>query len=293
MGMKTGIIDIGSNSVRMAWLANMPHYGTLPEERLRYSRFAEHATLTGELAEEPVTRTIAAVQELLAEAEAEGVEVRRISATSALREAANRDDVKMRMEQELGRHITLLTPQEEARYSYRGAIYGLPRQGRTVAVLDIGGGSTELCWGEADETAVSVPVGAVRLKEAEAQIGPLAQALLPLSERAPKHDNVLLVGVGGTLTTMAALFEGMQAYDPHLIHQMTYGVNAISQMNDILKAMPLEKRLELPALTAGRADIITQGLDIAIAVMRALDTPALTVSTTDLLFGQLLELVQA
>ena len=287
--MKTGIIDIGSNSVRMAWLEGAPHYGTLPEERLRYSRFAENATATGALEEAAVARTIEAVQSLLAEARENDVDVRRISATSALREATNREAVKAQMEEALQREITLLAPEAEARYSYEGAIYGLPRQGRSIAVLDIGGGSTELCEGAGQ--AVSVPVGAVRLKESADRIGPLSLALAPLIQQAPKGDNVLLVGVGGTLTTMAALFEGMQTYDPRLIHQMTYGTNAIAQINDILKAMPLEKRLELPALTAGRADIITQGLDIAVTVLQGLQTPALTVSTTDLLFGQLLELV--
>lgn len=291
--MKTGIIDIGSNSVRMAWLNAAPHYGTLPEERLRYSRFAEHATATGLLEEAAVDRTIAAVQELLAEAADNDVEVKRISATSALREAKNQADVQAKMEAVLQRSITLLAPEAEARYSYEGAIYGLPRQGRTVAVLDVGGGSTELCWGEGQEMAASVPVGAVRLKEAAEQIGPLSAALAPLTQRAPKGGSVLLVGVGGTLTTMAALFEGMQEYNPHMIHQMTYGSNAIAQINDILKGMPVEKRLEFPALSAGRADIITQGLDIALAVMNALATSALTVSTTDLLFGQLLELIDA
>lgn len=291
--MKTGIIDIGSNSVRMAWLNAAPHYGTLPEERLRYSRFAEHATATGLLEEQAVERTIAAVQELLAEAEDHDVEIKRISATSALREAKNQADVQAKMENALQRSITLLAPEAEARYSYEGAIYGLPRQGRTVAVLDVGGGSTELCWGEGPDMAASVPVGAVRLKEAADQIGPLTAALAPLTQRAPKGDSVLLVGVGGTLTTMAALFEGMQEYNPLMIHQMTYGSNAIAQINDILKGMPVEKRLEFPALSTGRADIITQGLDIALAVMNALATPALTVSTTDLLFGQLLELMYA
>lgn len=291
--MKTGIIDIGSNSVRMAWLNAAPHYGTLPEERLRYSRFAEHATATGLLEEQAVERTIAAVQELLAEAEDHDVEIKRISATSALREAKNQADVQAKMENALQRSITLLAPEAEARYSYEGAIYGLPRQGRTVAVLDVGGGSTELCWGEGPDMAASVPVGAVRLKEAADQIGPLTAALAPLTQRAPKGDSVLLVGVGGTLTTMAALFEGMQEYNPLMIHQMTYGSNAIAQINDILKGMPVEKRLEFPALSTGRADIITQGLDIALAVMNALVTPALTVSTTDLLFGQLLELMDA
>ena len=289
--MKTGIIDIGSNSVRMAWLDGMPHYGTLPEERLRYSRFAEQATVSGLLSEEPVARTVKAVQELLDEAAENGVDVKRISATSALREAGNRASVQAQMEAALGRTITVLAPEEEARYSYDGAIYGLPKQGRKVAVLDIGGGSTELCWGENAEQAVSVPVGAVRLKEAAEQIGALDQALAPLSQDAPKGDHLLLVGVGGTLTTMAALFEGMQTYEPRLIHQMTYGVNASSQINDILKGMPLDKRLALPALSAGRADIITQGLDIALIVMRALSASTITISTTDLLFGQLLELV--
>lgn len=291
--MKTGIIDIGSNSVRMAWLNAAPHYGTLPEERLRYSRFAEHATATGLLEEQAVERTIAAVQELLAEAEDHDVEIKRISATSALREAKNQADVQAKMEAALQRPITLLAPEAEACYSYEGAIYGLPRQGRTVAVLDVGGGSTELCWGEGSDMAASVPVGAVRLKEAADQIGPLTAALAPLTQRAPKGDSVLLIGVGGTLTTMAALFEGMQEYNPLMIHQMTYGSNAIAQINDILKGMPVEKRLEFPALSTGRADIITQGLDIALAVMNALATPALTVSTTDLLFGQLLELMNA
>ena len=291
--MKTGIIDIGSNSVRMAWLNAAPHYGTLPEERLRYSRFAEHATATGLLEEQAVERTIAAVQELLAEAENHGVEIKRISATSALREAKNQAEVQAKMEASLQRPITLLAPEAEARYSYEGAIYGLPRQGRTLAVLDVGGGSTELCWAEGPDMAASVPVGAVRLKEAADQIGPLTAALAPLTQRAPKGDSVLLVGVGGTLTTMAALFEGMQEYNPLMIHQMTYGSNAIAQINDILKGMPVEKRLEFPTLSTGRADIITQGLDITLAVMNALATPALTVSTTDLLFGQLLELMDA
>lgn len=291
--MKSGIIDIGSNSVRMAWLEGAVHYGALPEERLRYSRFAEGATATGQLEETAVARTIEAVQSLLAEAAANGVEVRRISATSALREAANRDAVQQEMEKALGRSITVLAPEVEARYSYEGAIYGLPKQGRQVAVLDIGGGSTEICWGEGPGSAFSVPVGAVRLKEAADKIGPLSLALAPLVKQAPKGDHVLLVGVGGTLTTMATLYEGMQTYDARMIHQMTYGRSAIMQINDILKTMPLEKRLQLPALAAGRADIITQGLDIAVAVMQALETETITISTTDLLFGQLLEWTEA
>ncbi|MDO4280584.1 MAG: hypothetical protein Q4C56_03040, partial [Peptococcaceae bacterium] len=84
--------------------------------------------------------------------------------------------------------------------------------------------------------------------------------------------------------------EGMATYEPRLIHQMTYGLNAIEQVNELLAAMPIEKRQALPGLGSGRADIITQGLDIAIRVMKLLETETITVSVTDLLFGQLLEL---
>ncbi|MDO4281383.1 MAG: hypothetical protein Q4C56_07105, partial [Peptococcaceae bacterium] len=210
--MKTGLIDIGSNSVRMAWLEETPHFASLPEERLRYSRFAENETATGRLSEAAVARTIDAVCSLMDEARENDVRIARISATSALREAANKDAVKAEMEAALDSEIRLLAPEEEARYSYEGAIYGLPSAGRTRVVLDVGGGSTELCWGTGAGQAASVPVGAVRLKESAETIGPLSVALKPLTQHAPKGDGITLVGVGGTLTSLAAIFEGMASY---------------------------------------------------------------------------------
>lgn len=291
--MKTGIIDIGSNSVRMAWIEGEVHFGMLPQERIRYSRLAEGASKTGVLSEAAVGRTAEAVLSLLDEAKENEVEIVRLSATSALREAGNRGEAKAMLEEKIGRTITILTTNQEAHYSYEGAIFGVPRQGRTLAVLDVGGGSTELCWGKDESQSASVPVGAVRLLEEAAAIGPLSVALSPITKSSPKGQSLTLVGVGGTLTTMAALFEGMQDYDPRMIHQMTYGSAAIEQINDILKTMPMEKRLEFPSLQGGRADIITQGLDIALAVMRVLEVPTITVSVTDLLFGQLMEIVQS
>ncbi len=291
--MKTGVIDIGSNSVRMAWVETPLCYGALPHESLRYSRLAEGATQTGVLSEAAVLRTADAILSLLDEAEENGAEIKRISATSALREAQNRDVAKTMLEEKIGHDITILDGREEARYSYKGATYGLPSQGRTLLVLDVGGGSSELCWGQEEGQSVSVPVGAVRLKENAELIGNLSQALRPLTQKAPKGSGVALVGVGGTLTTMAALYEGMQDYDARMIHQMSYGYEGIEQINNILKDMPMEKRLEFPSLASGRADIITQGLDIALEVMRELRAEIITVSTTDLLWGQLTELIDA
>ena len=117
--MTIGLIDIGSNSVRMAWLEGD---APLPKERLRYSRFAEHATATGVLSKGAVDRTIEAIFSLLEEAEANGVTICRISATSALREAKNRDEIKAYMEQRLGREITVLAGTEEAQFSYECAV---------------------------------------------------------------------------------------------------------------------------------------------------------------------------
>lgn len=285
--MKTGLIDIGSNSVRMAWLEAGC---ALPKERLRYSRFAENATATGMLSEEAVDRTVEAIASLLDEAKENGVKICRISATSALREAKNRDVMKTRMEKLLGREITVLAGTDEARYSYEGAVQGLQVDGFVPVVLDVGGGSTELCWGTGVGESVSVPVGAVRLKESAAQIGPLTEALAPLSVHAPQGNAMTLVGVGGTLTTMAAIFEKMSSYELEKIHRKCYTRQSIEDLNVQLKAMPLEARMMLPGVSKGRADILCEGLDIAITVMAALDAQTLTVSTTDLLYGQLMGL---
>lgn len=285
--MTIGLIDIGSNSVRMAWLEGD---APLPKERLRYSRFAEHATATGVLSKGAVDRTIEAIFSLLEEAEVNGVTICRISATSALREAKNRDEIKAYMEQRLGREITVLAGTEEAQFSYEGAVQGVSVPGTVPAVLDVGGGSTELCWGTKNGESVSVPVGAVRLKESAAQIGPLTNALAPLSIEAPKGRALTLIGVGGTLTTMAAIFENMLSYEPEKIHRKCYAREAIEALNARLKTMSLEERMALPGVSKGRADILSEGLDIAITVMQALDAEQLIVSTTDLLYGQLMRL---
>lgn len=285
--MKTGLIDIGSNSVRMAWLEEGR---VLPQERLRYSRFAEQATATGMLSEVAVDRTIEAIVSLLEEAVENDVEICRISATSALREAKNRDEMKTRMEEKLACEITVLAGTEEAQFSYEGAVQGLNVTDRVPIVLDVGGGSTELCWGVYPGESMSVPVGAVRLKESAAKIGVLAEALAPLTVAAPKGSAMTLVGVGGTLTTMAAIFENMTVYDPVKIHRQCYMRRDIEALNERLKAMSLEERMALPGVTKGRADILSEGLDIAVTVMQALDAQQLTVSTTDLLYGQLLRL---
>lgn len=287
--MKPGIIDIGSNSIRLCWLNEAPSPGVLPEERLRYSRLGQGETETGSLNEAAVGRTIAAVRDLLAEASRQDVEVLRISATSALRVAHNRQEVADRMQAAYGMPVTVLSEEQEATYSYKGAVYGIPDKRRPRVVLDIGGGSTELCWGTGKDMAHSVPVGAVRLYESPEKIGDLHKALEPLVKYAPKGD-IILIGVGGTLTTMAAIFERMTAYDPKVIHQLTYGRNAMEQITTILKNMSLEDRKALPGMDPARADILPCGLDIALAVMQELFTLTVTVSTTDLLFGQLLEL---
>lgn len=289
--MKPGIIDIGSNSVRLCWLNDTPHAGILPEERLRYSRLGENETESGLLNDSAVNRTVAAVKELMAEAQANDVEILRISATSALREAVNRQAVVEKMEADLSSPVCILSENEEARYSYEGAIYGLPQDRRIRVVMDIGGGSTELCWGSGENMAASVPVGAVRLYESADKIGGVHKALAPLVQNAPKGD-ITLIGVGGTLTTMAAIFEQITNYDARSIHHLTYGSNAMTQLNTILKSLTVEERRGVPGMAASRADILPYGLDIALAVMHDLFTRTVTVSTTDLLFGQLLDLTE-
>lgn len=289
--MKFGVIDIGSNSVRMAWLSQEAKKGTLPQEKLQYSRLVEGASSSGILTQEAVNRTIQAVKSLLDDAKKQEIEILQISATSALREANNRKDVVDAMKTSLGYEVRILSTEEEAYLSYFGATMGMPRDDRQLVVLDIGGGSVELCWGDGSEMSASLPLGAVRVKEAGTSMGELFAAFMPMVEKVPKRP-MILVGVGGTLTTMAAIFEGMTSYQPTLIHQLTYGINAIEQLNQALKQMPSSEREALPGMTKGRNDIMTYGLDIAIVIMKLLNTTTLTVSASDLLLGELLMLME-
>lgn len=302
-------IDIGTNSVRLLVADVLPSSSRSPGRpprvvpilhRLRITRLGEGLTSGGRIRPAAAARTAQAVETFIALAAAAGAASPVIVGTHALRAARDPDELLER----LGRPVGILTGDQEARLGYRGALAGLgPRQTASrLLVVDIGGGSIELTRGRRGriERSLSIPAGAVVLTERflghdpplDAEIGALeahlARTLGPgLSGLA--RPRLRLVGVGGTITTMAAIEQRLSPYDPDRVHGFRLSRRAIERITADLLACPLAERRRLPGLQPERADIIVAGALVFRYLMRTWGARAITVSEADLLWGIVLE----
>ena len=240
-------------------------------------------------------RTIAALREfslIIAGYQARDVI---IVATQAVREATNRDILVAGIKKELNWELEILPGESEARLSYLGAVAGLSLK-KTALVLDIGGGSTEFAWIGANGKfhAVSIAIGALRLFEsprADTEIHEIMQQALAKdgnTDGLRAAAASLLVGVGGTCTTAAAVNLSMAKYDSMKIqgHQLT--IETIVNQYNMLNKIKACERLNIAGITKGREDIIIPGLQILIAAMKMLGGEVITISDQDLLYGVIL-----
>jgi exopolyphosphatase/guanosine-5'-triphosphate,3'-diphosphate pyrophosphatase len=212
-----------------------------------------------------------------------------VVATSAVRDATNGAVFVAAAEQTAGVAVRVLSGAQEAVLSYRGVFAGLPLDPLTGAVLDVGGGSTELIWQAAGETrSYSAQAGAVRMSAGSWSTAQIAAILNPglagLKRVRIKH----LAGVGGTATTLAAMDQKMTAYDPRRIHGYFLPTTAVESWHAKLEALSLAERKHIPGLQPARADIIISGVEIIKIVLRDLGLPGLVVSESDLLHGLVL-----
>jgi exopolyphosphatase/guanosine-5'-triphosphate,3'-diphosphate pyrophosphatase len=216
--------------------------------------------------------------------------------TSALRDARNRDAFVAAMRERTGIAIELLSGNDEAVWTYRGALFGLGLDARRSAVLDIGGGSTELAFGDGErvERATSVDIGAVRLTErffpslppssdalaaARAWAGETAAELFGLP--AP----TALVGVAGTVTTLGAIARGLERFDAQELNGTPLALATIEEIASHLATLTHEQTRAIPQIASGRADIILAGTTILVAVMRRLGIETIVVSTRGVRYG--------
>jgi exopolyphosphatase/guanosine-5'-triphosphate,3'-diphosphate pyrophosphatase len=227
-----------------------------------------------------------------------------VVATSAVREAANGARFADLVRQEVGWEVRILSGDEEAAYSFRGAVQAMA--GRLpegpAAVVDIGGGSTEILVGTTGGsllTGGSVPVGAVRMAERYLTSQPLAigerealeaavkEKLQPLVAKARQANPRSLIAVGGTATTLAAIDLRMAEYDPELVTGYRLSENRLAELYAQLGKLSPEELGRLAGLQPGREDIITAGACILLTVCRLLEFGECAVSDGDLLFGVL------
>jgi len=272
---RVAAIDCGTNSIRLLVADVDPEAGTLVdlERSNEVVRLGQGVDRTGLLAPEALARTLAAARGYHDVCERLGVEAVRFVATSATRDARNRDEFVTGVRDALGVDPEVVAGDEEARLSFRGATGVLAsRFDGPFLVVDLGGGSTELVLGtRAPEAAVSMDVGSVRLTERHlhddpptpaqvAAAGADVRAALDVAAGiVPLGRTVTLVGLAGSVTTITAHALGLDRYDRHRIDGAVLGVDDVLASCEDMLARTREQRATLPYLHPGRVDVIGAG----------------------------------
>ncbi|HLT69230.1 MAG TPA: Ppx/GppA phosphatase family protein [Acidimicrobiales bacterium] len=299
-------LDLGTNSTRV--LVARPVGGRLEtlDRRNTITRLGQDVGANGRLGDEGVERTLACLRSYREVLDANGVERLRAAATSAARDAANRDEFFDAVEEVVGVRPELLSGAEEGRLSFVGATGELDPSLGPFLVVDIGGGSTEFIVGTDDvEGVMSVDVGCVRLTERFLEHDPpLPEELSAcISYTDAFLDDVVrevpavagartLVGLAGTVTTVAAVEIGLETYDRDRIHHFRLTRDAAEDVFRTLATEALADRVHNPGLEPARADVIVGGCCVLVAVFRRLGFDEMIVSEADILDGLALSLVE-
>jgi len=225
-------------------------------------------------------------------------------ATSAARDAKNRDKFFAGIKERLGVEPDVISGESEAQLSFIGALSRVTPDGEPVLVMDIGGGSTELITGSADgemQSATSLDIGSVRITERFLKQNPVADDDL---ERATTYVDDLLagsgvdfgsigtwIGVAGTATTLAGVYLELEQYDRERVHGAIIPLPAIAELLHRLAGLTIEEIRALPSMHPGRADVITGGALVESRIAARLDVENLIVSESDILDGIALQLI--
>jgi exopolyphosphatase / guanosine-5'-triphosphate,3'-diphosphate pyrophosphatase len=297
-------LDLGTNSTRL--LVAHPVAGKLDivDRRNTITRLGQGVGANGRLADEAVERTLVCLRGYRAILDRHGVERVRAAATSAARDAANRDEFFDAVEQVAGVRPELLSGDDEGRMSFLGATGDLDRSLGPFLVVDIGGGSTEFIVGTDEvEGVISVDVGCVRLTEKFLAHDPpqpeeltacisLADAYLDdvVREVPASAEARTLVGLAGTITTVAAVEIGLATYDRDRIHHFRLTRGAAEDVFRTLATESRAERLHNPGLEEARADVIVGGCCVLVALFRRFGFDEMIVSEADILDGLALSL---
>lgn len=214
--------------------------------------------------------------------------------TSALRDAKNSTEFIDFIEKSMGIRIRIITGKEEAKYSYEGAVFDLEKN-KSYAVLDIGGGSTEICYRERNEiSSVSFDIGAVRLFEHNQDLKNLESTKISIRRKINSEDVNIgerkLVGVAGTITTLSAIKNGLEDFSENIIHKDILRISDINDIFNKLTSMTAQERLDLGSYMAGRSDVIISGTLILMELMKFLKAEEIIVSAKGLRYGLFLNI---
>jgi len=306
---RVAAIDCGTNSIRLL-VADVPEQGAHTDlvRRMEVVRLGQGVDATGRLAPEAIERTRVVLAEYAATARDLGATEIRMAATSASRDAANRADFEQMVSATLGRLPDVITGREEAELSFLGATaslaaavgaHGSPAPAAPFLVVDIGGGSTEFVLGDAAgvRAARSVDIGCVRLTERHLRSDPptpeeirraeadIRVALEEVAAEVPVGEAATLVGVAGSVTTVAAIALDLPEYDPEAIHGSRLDVADVRTVSADLLEATRARRAAMPVMHPGRVDVIGAGALILRVLMDEFDQAEVVVSEHDILDG--------
>lgn len=304
--VRVAVIDIGTNSTRLL-ISDVEGANAEQVERrttvTNMGRGVDHTKLICADAVEDVCRVIA---DYMARYEEMGAERVMAIATSAVREAANGEAFIAELRERFDLDTRLLTGEEEAHLTYLGAT-AHRAEGEPTLVFDIGGGSTELIVGTGMHVGfhTSLQAGTIRQSERHLTSDPpdpheledLASEVRNLIDGAvaeqPAAAPARAIAVAGTPTSLAAVDQALEPYDPGRVHGYRLGMRKIQRMLSKLSSLPLAERLRVPGLHPGRAPTIVAGAVILVQVMRAFGLEEIEVSELDILHGSALSAAMA
>ncbi|MGW1840211.1 Ppx/GppA phosphatase family protein [Streptomyces sp. BBFR2] len=304
---RVAAVDCGTNSIRLLVADVDPATGELTEldRRMRIVRLGQGVDRTGRFAPEALERTFAACREYAAVIEELGAGRTLFVATSASRDVANRDDFVRGVRDILGVEPEVITGDQEAKFSFTGATRELLATDlpRPFLVVDIGGGSTEFVLGDGTVRAArSVDMGCVRMTERHlvrdgeisdppapdriaAIKADVAAALDEAAAAVPLGEAATLVGLAGSVTTVAAIALGLDRYDSDAVHHARISRARVAEITDRLVASTHSQRAAIPVIHPGRVDVIAAGALVLLAIMDRTGAEEVVVSEHDILDG--------
>ncbi len=297
-------IDIGTLTCRLL-IADISHDGIFREidsdrRMLRLGEGVDHEQM---LKAEAMERVVQALREWRVSITSHSVVATVAVATSAVREAKNRQEFLAKVKQETGIEIEVLSGEEEARRTLIGLEFGLPAHVDSILGLDIGGGSTEFIRSVKGNTSVmeSLNIGVVRLTERYFHSDPpckedvmeaeqcIRTEMQDLQEKIGDLATATLVGTAGTVTTLAAMAQCMTVYEPSRIHNYWLTLEQICGLENQLRSLTSADRAQIPGLEPGRASVIVAGTIILRTVMETLGMTQCLVSDYGLREGIIVE----
>lgn len=296
--MRVAAIDCGTNSIRLL-IAEVQgdHFREITRD-MEIVRLGQGVDQTGQFHVDAIERTLAAVDKYAIEIARRGVERIRFCATSATRDASNRDLFINGVKERLGVAPEVISGEEEASLSFMGATKDLPETLAPYLVVDIGGGSTEFVIGKRSvESAKSVNIGCVRMSERHfkgdpASIEEIESARRDIQSAIAEAAKVVdiksaksLVAVAGTATTVAAAALQLPQYDRYAIHLSRISAEKVHAVSEMFLKMNREERAALGYMHPGRVDVIGAGSLVLSEIIKAVGAKEFIASESDILDG--------